>query len=77
MVKKVRKYILFFIVGLIQAFISKPGSAYVGMGIARCSDASSPKKCCESLVSWAGDVVKWNATTQECECGDSYSCGYL
>ncbi len=48
MVKKVRKYILFFIVGLVQALFVKEGKsdAY----IVRCSNGQSAQKCCESTI---------------------------
>lgn len=46
MTKKVRKYILFFIVGLVQALFAKEGKS--DAFILKCSNGQSAQKCCES-----------------------------
>jgi len=60
MVKKVRRYILFLIIGLFSSFLGKQarGEAY----ILKCNNGQSAKECCESAnnhLDASGSSAEW------------------
>lgn len=59
MVKKVRRYILFFITGLIHSLFVKNVSA--APYIFKCSVGQSAKECCEDVAARTGESeIRWH-----------------
>lgn len=67
MVKKVRRYILFFIIGLFSSFLGKKAEADAFM--LKCNNGQSAKACCESAgkrLESVGGYVRWDESKGVC-----------
>lgn len=68
MVKKVRRYILFLIIGLFSSFLGKKAEA--SGFIIKCNNGQSAKACCESAnkrLETVGGYAKWSASKGYCD----------